>query len=45
MRENLEIAMPGLTDGVRKYGSEPDELGDFLDDMAREPEEEQAERI
>lgn len=37
MREKLEIAMPGLTSEVRKYGAEPDELGNFLDDMAREP--------
>lgn len=31
--------MPGLTTGMRKYGSEPDELGDFLDEMGREPGE------
>jgi hypothetical protein len=39
MREGLDQSMPGLTGGMRKHGSEPDELGDFLDDMAREPEE------
>lgn len=39
MREKMEIGMPGLTTGMRKYGSEPDELGDFLDEMGKEPGE------
>lgn len=44
MRGNLEVAMPRLTTGMRKYGSEPDELGDFLDDMGREPGEGELDR-
>jgi hypothetical protein len=43
MREGLDQTMPGLTGGMRKHGCEPDELGDFLDDMAKEPEELEAE--
>lgn len=44
MREKMEIGMPGLTTGMRKYGAEPDELGDFLDEMGREPGEAELER-
>jgi hypothetical protein len=39
MREGLDMKMPGLTGGMRKYGKEHDELADLLDDMAMEPEE------
>jgi hypothetical protein len=39
MREGLDNSMPGLTGGIRKHGVEHDQLGDFLDDLAKEPEE------
>lgn len=38
MRETLTLTMPGLTSKVAVGPGEKDDLGEFLDDMAREPE-------